>query len=57
MSDDPVYVVQRALQNETRLHAPPESFYQASPGQLLDHVNHRVAVLAVEALRTAGLLP
>jgi len=54
---DPVAIVQWALQAETRLYQPPEAFYLASPGQLLDHVNHRAAVIAVRALREEGLLP
>jgi len=56
MAHDDEYIVQKALQDATALHHPPETFYEASPGQLLDHVNHRVARVVVRALRDAGRL-
>lgn len=53
---DFVSLVQLGLQKETATHQPPESFYEASPGQLLDHVNNRVARFVIGLLQDAGLL-
>ncbi len=53
---DLVNIVQVGLNTEAKLHSPPETFYQASPGQLLDHVHHRVARLVVQLLQDAGVL-
>lgn len=55
---DLVAVVQTALRDESTLHRSPtretgwtSGMYLPSPGQLLDHVHHRIARLAVDAIR------
>lgn len=53
---DPISVVQSALRREAELFGAAGEFYQPSPGQMLDHVNHRVASLAIQALKAEGLL-
>ncbi len=56
MTTDPVSVAQDALRREAGFFGDPEGFYRPSPGQLWDHVNHRVADVVITALKEAGIL-
>lgn len=42
--------IQKELNAEAALHNPPEALYRPSPGQTLDHVHHRIARIATNAI-------